>query len=331
MSAFNRLIDTVLFWGGFAGSAYLTYRKMPGVLKESVAALSNNPQAQKLLADSSLSKKLAKRFHTSATVDEAITQVRRLNQQQVGVTLNLMGENIDYAYQALEAKEAYVALIQTISAETLNAHLSIKPSHIGLNQSAQFAQDNLSTILKAAQAANIDVLLETETHDQVEADIMLYNAMRDAGFEALGITLQMVLRRTSHDLESLIYRGAHVRLVQGDNSAGSGAQLISEHDLLNRFTHSIKRLLSEHGARHGARLTLHTASNLLIQTAFDQLRAENLPKSAVDIELRHGERPELLPHLVEEGYAVSVYHPIGRNADAYLLHSVLADPTLLLS
>ena len=331
MSVINRFLDKVLFWGGFAGGAYVTYRNLPTILKKSIATLSSNQQAQQLLANSGLAARLANRFPASATVEDAIAQAHAFNQRQVGVTLTLLGESAQYAHEAIEAKQAYLALITQLSAESLTPHLSIKPSHIGLSQSMQFAQENLTTILSAARSANLFVFLETEHSEQVQADIALHNALREAGHSNLGITLQVVLRRTSHDVESLLYQGAHVCLVQGDYRVGSGMQIVDENEARVRYGQYVQRMLSETAMRHEAKLTLASATNVVLQAAFDTLRSAEMPKDSIEIELHHGERPDLLSHLVSEGYSVHVYHPIGSDAQAYLLQNLLTDPTLLLS
>ena len=327
MSVISRLVDKVLFWGGFASGIYVAYRNMPAVLKRSVALLSNNPNAKQLLSDSGLTSRLAQRFAAIDTVDKAVSQTQTLNSQGIGATLHLLRGSARFPHEALEAKNAYLDLIGRITAQSLNATLSIPPAQIGLTQSPQFVQTNLTTILEAAQAGDVFVMLETETSDTIQPTINLYLAMREAGYDQIGISLPINLRRTSYDLETLTYHGAHVRLIVG----GYGEQTIAEHELVAKFDAFVQRMLSTHAVLRGAKLTLHSSNNHILQQAFDGLRSANLPKETINIELPYGERAELPPHLAKENYPVRVYLPIGTNTDAYIMRRIYTDPTLLLS
>ena len=170
-------------------------------------------------------------------------------------------------------------------------------------------------------------MLETETSETVQPTINLYLAMREAGYDQIGISLQVNLLRSSHDLETLIYRGAHIRLAIGDY----GEQTVAEQGLVTRFDQLVRRMLSAHAVSQGARLTLNSSNNHVLQQAFDRLRSAELPKTALDIEIPYGERPELPPHLANEQYSVRVYLPIGTNTDQYIMRRIQSDPTLLLS
>ncbi|MER2115410.1 MAG: proline dehydrogenase, partial [Solibacillus isronensis] len=65
-------------------------------------------------------------------IDEVIESIKHLNAQGISCTVDNLGEFVFEESAALAAKEQILAVIERIHSENLDAHISLKPSQLGL-------------------------------------------------------------------------------------------------------------------------------------------------------------------------------------------------------
>jgi len=76
---------------------------------------------------------IAKRYIAGVTLKEAINCVKELNRKNIKATIDILGEHTEDKNNAIKARDEYIHILNTINEEKLDANISLKPTHLGLN------------------------------------------------------------------------------------------------------------------------------------------------------------------------------------------------------
>ena len=83
-------------------------------------------------------------------IEETIETIKELNAHGISCTVDNLGEFVFKEEEALEAKEEILALIEAIHEHGVDAHISLKPSQLGLDIDYNFTFNNLKEIVAKA-------------------------------------------------------------------------------------------------------------------------------------------------------------------------------------
>jgi proline dehydrogenase len=155
-----------------------------------------------------------RRFMPGETTDEAITAARRLGQQGLPTMFTLLGENVTNLDAARRVVDDYRATYDRIVAESLDAEISVKPSHLGVDLEPNAAMANLEELATTATELGNWLWLDMEGAPYVDPTLDLYRKLR-ARHPNVGIALQAYLKRTADDIDSLMPLDPTIRLVKG--------------------------------------------------------------------------------------------------------------------
>ena len=157
---------------------------------------------------------LAQRFLAGETPAEAVAHASRLNSDDVGAVLNLLGEHYDDRREAAADTRAYCRLVDDIARADLRARLSVKPTQLGLDISEGCFREHLAHIVSHAAERGVFVWLDMEEYTATDATLDAFeHHAREHG--NVGVCVQANLRRTGEDLERLAGLPGAVRLVKG--------------------------------------------------------------------------------------------------------------------
>ncbi len=87
---------------------------------------------------------LAQRFLAGETPAEAVAHASRLNSDGVGATLKLLGEQYNNRCEVAADTRAYCRPVGDIARADLRAHLSVRPTRLGLEVSGKWFRDHLA-------------------------------------------------------------------------------------------------------------------------------------------------------------------------------------------
>jgi proline dehydrogenase len=161
----------------------------------------------------SIERIFARKWIAGPTIDDAIKVAKKLNEKNVGVILNYLGEELKEENEITANIENYFELIDEIAEKKLVGDIAVKPTQIGLSLSYEKARENYMKILRYAKVNDVFVWLDMEASNYVEPTIKLY-------FEGLlvsreGIAIQSYLKRSNKDVEEIVKRNGIIRLVKG--------------------------------------------------------------------------------------------------------------------
>ena len=113
----------------------------------------------------------AQHIVAGTNIPEMIESVKQLNNKGISTTIDYLGEFVFEESTAIEAKEMILQVIESIHTEQLNAHISLKPSQLGLDIDMDFAYDNLREIVEKANEYNIFVNIDMENYENAQGSV----------------------------------------------------------------------------------------------------------------------------------------------------------------
>jgi len=158
---------------------------------------------------------IASNFVAGEGPAEALDHVRGLNERDVKGILNLLGEHYQERPPADADADAYVDLIDDIHDAGVDACVSVKPSQIGLDVSAQAFEENIARIVDHAAEKDVFVWIDMEDHTTTDVTLDAYERLARDTDGTVGVCTQANLERTREDLERLAPLPGKVRLVKG--------------------------------------------------------------------------------------------------------------------
>lgn len=274
--------------------------------------LSGAAWARRLISSMPLAWRVASRFVAGESIADALTAARALNAKGMHVTMDFLGESVTNTFEAVDARDEILRLVDRIAETDLDATVSVKLSQLGLKIDPQLALDNMRLILERAREHDNWVRIDMEESAVVDTTLDIYRALRyDFGFDNVGVVIQSYLYRSEEDVQRLIAEGANVRLCKGAYMEPADVAFPEKADTDENFVKLMQMMLSEEAREQGTHLAVATHDEAMVEATLDHVRSQHIPAEAFEFQLLYGIRRELQELLVEQGYQVRIYVPYG--------------------
>jgi len=158
---------------------------------------------------------IARRFVAGESVPAALDHVRASNEDGIAVAVNLLGEHYGDPADARADVDAYLGLLDDIADSGLDACVSVKPSQIGLDVSADLFEEHYREIVARAHEIGAFVWCDMEDADTTDATLDAFESIAAEYPWSVGQCVQSNLKRTREDLERLVDVPGKIRLVKG--------------------------------------------------------------------------------------------------------------------
>ena len=307
-----------------------------GMIRSLLIYLSKLTWAQKMITGWSLAWRTASRFVAGTKLDDAMQVVRALNARGINATLDHLGEHTNTPEEAQVATDDIFATLDAIGADPqARANVSIKLTQIGLGLDESLCAQNLERILAQARQNKTFIRIDMEDTPYTDKTIALYYAMREKGFENVGVVVQAYLMRAEADLRNLLQDGIRVRLVKGayneppDKAFARKADVDANYDLLAKIMLDTSLANDSRPSADGRTPPMAAiASHDDKRIAFARQYAEKigLPESGLEFQMLYGIRRDLQDGLAKDGYHVRVYIPFGTHWYPYFMRRLAERP-----
>ena len=258
-------------------------------------------------------KRAVRRFMPGETLADALEAAERLERGTgIPTLITFLGENVADEAEAAAVADHYAEAAAAVAARGLDAELSVKPTHLGLDLGAVVAERSLRRLTEAAEAAGNWVWLDMESSPYVDPTLELYRAIRP-DHPRFGICLQAYLRRTPEDLESLIPLGAAVRLVKGAYAEPADVAFPDKSAVDQAFFDLAVRMLADDARKAGTRAALATHDGALIRRIDEWAAKEGLGDGAYEYQMLYGIAREEQKRLAAAKKAVRVLISYGEH------------------
>ena len=244
------------------------------------------------------------RFMPGETPEDALDAADALASRGIAAAFTHLGENVEDPAQAAGVAEHYLGLLDRIAERGLDAEISVKLTHLGLDLGEDVAARNAARL--AGRAAELDtrVWLDMEASGHVERTIEVYRRLL-ATFPDTGICLQAYLRRTPQDAADLLALGASIRFVKGAYREPPTVAIQDGRAIdatFRRLASGAARRRRDAGGR--GRLVLGTHDVELLRRIDGDLRALGIGREDVEVEMLFGIRAADQVALAGEGFRV---------------------------
>jgi proline dehydrogenase len=267
----------------------------------------------------------AARFVAGETLDECVPVLRRLNDAGLHANTTLLGEETPDPDGAAAAVAAYEVILDRLVAESLRANVALKLTHLGLSFDEEAAFANVETLVARAGRLGSFIRIDMEQSEFVEPTLRIYERLRAAGHENVGIVLQAYLHRSPTDLERLLTLRPNVRIVKGAYLEPPEIARTRKRDVDAAYLQLVVR-----GLRERAYVAVATHDERLISLVRRFAERDGIGRDRFEFQMLYGVRPALQRRLAGEGYKVLVATPFGPDWYPYLLRRLAERPANLL-
>ena len=299
------------------------------MLKALLISLSESRWLRTLAERSSLGQHISGRFVAGTQVEDALRVTQTLNHAGLSVSIDNLGENVSTADEARHSAQLYCQLLSEISARGLNANISVKLTHMGLDVDPRLAYDNVCALIQQAAASQpknfVRVDMEGSAYTQRTLDLVreLHRAPENRG--CVGAVIQSYMRRAEADIAQLLREGIRIRLCKGAYKEPAGIAYQAKSEVDSNYIRLMKVLLKS-GIYHG----LATHDESIIREAQSFATREKILPEAFEFQMLYGIRRDLQQSLAGEGWRMRVYVPFGAGWYPYLMRRLAERPANVL-
>ncbi len=293
------------------------------MLRAAFISLSGSKSLRSAAEKTWIGQRLSRRFVAGTSIEDALRATRSMNQLNLNVSVDNLGENVTNAEEARHSAQLYHQMLDQMSAQDLDANVSLKLTHMGLDVDENMAYEIASGLVEHAVRINnfVRVDMEGSTYTQRTLDFVhrLHRKPENAGH--VGAVIQSYLHRSEKDVEQLIAEKIRIRLCKGAYKEPPGIAFEQKSDVDANYI-KLMQMLLQSGTYHG----IATHDEKMIQATIGFARKANIPASAFEFQMLYGVRRDLQQKLVREGWRCRVYIPFGTEWYPYLMRRLAERP-----
>jgi proline dehydrogenase len=270
----------------------------------------------------SLARKALLAMSTNAWLRERATRTAFVRRS---VSTFKLGENLTRVEDAEEVTRHYLEVLDKVHAAGLDAHISVKPTQLGLDLDRELCFRNLQRLIDRADERKNFVWIDMESSPYVDPTLDLFRRTR-ARSARVGIALQAYLYRTENDVESLLPLGAAIRVVKGAYLETAEVAYPNKTDVDENFYKLSCRLLGEEARRAGGLLHIATHDSRLVDRLAAFIDEHHVPKAAYEFAMLYGIQRPLQQRLVRAGRPLRVLVAYGEYWFAWYMRRLAERP-----
>ena len=296
------------------------------IMRDVLLSLSRSKRLRESVVTLPPARKMSRRFVAGETLDAALNVIEGLNRSGIQGILDFLGENTSNVAEAEFYTQEQIAEVNGIASRGLKSYVSLKLTAMGLDIDPALAQANMQRVLEAGRAHGVFVRIDMESSDYVDRTLGIYFAMRDAGFDNVGIVIQSCLFRSEADIRALLERGANVRLVKGAYNEPPDRAFPDKADVDRSLIKMVKMMLSPEALAKGAFCAVATHDEAIIRFVKAHALDHNVPRDAYEFQMLYGIKASMHRQLAQEGYGFRAYIPYGTHWYPYFMRRLAERP-----
>jgi proline dehydrogenase len=262
------------------------------------------------------------RFMPGERMEDALDAAERLAADGIPVTFTYLGENIVRPADADAVVKHYLRLLDLVEDRRLDAEVSVKPTHLGLDLGPDATTERLRRLAERSASLGKHLFLDMESAPYVEPTLALYRRLRDE-FDGTGVCIQAYLHRTPQDVADLVAAGASIRLVKGAYREPRDVALRGRGAIRARFEELALDFLRGAG---GGRLALATHDVDLLTKVEQRAAAAGFARDAFEIQMLYGIRVADQRRLARESYRIRVLISYGTHWYPWFMRRLAEHP-----
>jgi proline dehydrogenase len=299
------------------------------MLRTLFVRLSENPSLRNFAERSSLGRRVSDRFVAGTEIADAVRATQAINRAGMSVSIDNLGENVTNPEEARHSAQLYHQILDAIVANRLNANISLKLTHMGLDVDEKLARDIVSGLVAKAASMNppgfVRVDMEGSPYTQRTLDFVHELHRIPGNANAVGTVIQSYLKRSRADVEKLLAEKIRIRLCKGAYKESADIAFAAKSDVDGSYVELMKTLMKS-GIYHG----LATHDESIVRQAQAFATQEKLSRDSFEFQMLYGIRRDLQQSLVRDGWRLRVYIPFGSEWYPYFMRRLGERPANVL-
>ena len=280
--------------------------------------LSENRSLRSFSERSAIGQRISGRFVAGTEIADAVRVTQAVNRSGMSVSIDNLGENVTNRDEAQHSAQLYHEILDAITANQLNANISLKLTHMGLDVDEAMARDIVSGLVAKAAATNppgfVRVDMEGSPYTQRTLDFVHELHRRPGHGNCVGTVIQSYLKRSEADVEKLLSERIRIRLCKGAYKEPASIAFEEKADVDANYV-KLMKILMKSGVYHG----LATHDEKIIREAQAFATREKIARDSFEFQMLYGIRRDLQSQLVKDGWRMRVYVPFGTEWYPYFM------------
>jgi proline dehydrogenase len=299
------------------------------MLRAFFVGLSENRPLRNFAERSSIGRRVSGRFVAGTEIADAVRATEAINRAGMSVSIDNLGENVTNPDEARHSAQLYAQILDAIVANKLNANISLKLTHMGLDVDEQMAREIVSGLVKKSAAMQppgfVRVDMEGSPYTQRTLDFVHELHRVPGNANSVGTVIQSYLKRSESDVEKLLAERIRIRLCKGAYKEPAEIAFAEKAEVDANYV-KLMKILMKSGVYHG----LATHDENIVKQAEAFARAEKISRDAFEFQMLYGIRRDLQLRLVREGWRVRIYIPFGTEWYPYFMRRLGERPANVL-
>ena len=271
-------------------------------------ALSESKSLRAFAERSRAGQKVSHRFVAGMTVDDALAATTATNANGMSVSIDNLGENVTNLEEAKHSAALYHEMLDRIAERKLDANVSMKLTHMGLDVDEALARSITNELVAHAARLNSFVRIDMEGSAYTEKTLQIVRELHQTPANAgrVGAVIQAYLRRSESDVEKLCAERIRIRLCKGAYKEPAEIAWTKMDDIRASYRRCAHLLLEK-----GNYPAIATHDESLVRHALSFTRERGIGKERFEFQMLYGLRPGRWDELVRAGHNMRVYVPYG--------------------
>ena len=251
-------------------------------------------------------------------VEETIESIKELNAHGISCTVDNLGEFVYQEEEAIEAKEQILEVIEAIHDHKVDAHISLKPSQLGLDIDYDFCLNNLKEIVDKANSYGIFVNFDMEDHARLQPSFDILDELSKE-YDNIGTVIQAYFFRAEEDIQK--YKDFRLRIVKGAYKESPENAYQDKKDIDENYIKLIECHLL-----NGKFTSIATHDHHVINHVKQFVKDNNISNDKFEFQMLYGFRKDMQLQLASEGYNFCTYVPFGNDWFGYFMRRLAERP-----
>ena len=288
------------------------------MLRAFFVRLSENRPMRSFAERSRLGRRVSSRFVAGTEIADAVRATQVVNKAGMSVSIDNLGENVTNPEEAQHSAQLYRQILDAIAANHMNANISLKLTHMGLDVDEGLAREQVSGLVAQAAAMNppafVRVDMEGSAYTQRTLDFVHELHRVPGNGNCVGTVIQAYLKRSEKDIEDLLAERIRIRLCKGAYKEPANIAFEDKADVDANYV-KLMKVLMKSGVYHG----LATHDETIIREAQAFAVKEKIDRESFEFQMLYGIRRDLQQKLVRDGWRMRVYIPFGTEWYPYFM------------
>lgn len=248
-------------------------------------------------------KRATKAFMPGERPEDALDAGAALVKDGRTLLYTKLGEAITSIGEADAVRDHYLWFFDQLKSRKLAAHVSIKPTQLGLDQSEAKCLEHCLALAAKAESVGSALWIDMEDSTYVDRTMVLYEQVK-AKHPSTGLALQAYLFRTPKDLERLRPLKPIIRLVKGAYAESADVAFPKKSDTDAAYE-QLSRTMLDWAKTGECTPILGTHDIALIERLIAYADSIGLPKGKYEIHMLYGIREPEQARFRKQGHAVA--------------------------